>query len=165
MLARMREADLCIRLPYLHHRIENADIVAVEDAALDPDLLAFEARHDEIVRENLVQLVFPRRQAIGVERPDGLRWRNLQHNHCSIGVAFVPRRTISHSKPSPHSGIVVKSEKRDTIRCRAFGSTDVNIGSKSKSGSSGKYICVTRRERNDGPNSEKWMCAGRQAFS
>ena len=28
----------------------------------------------------------------------------------------------------------------------------------------GKYICVTRRVANAGPNSEKWMCAGRHAL-
>jgi hypothetical protein len=39
------------------------------------------------------------------------------------------------------------------------------IGSYSKSGSPGKYICVTSRCVNNRPKSEKWMCAGRQAFS
>ena len=38
------------------------------------------------------------------------------------------------------------------------------IGSNGNSGSFGKYICVTSRDWNDVPNSEKWMCAGRQAF-
>ena len=56
--------------------------------------------------------------------------------------------------------------KRATIRSRACASrTDWKIGSYSNSGSPGKYICVTSRVANAGPNSEKWMCAGRQAFS
>ena len=40
----------------------------------------------------------------------------------------------------------------------------MKIGSNGNSGSPGKYICVTRRVRKVGPNSEKWICAGRQAF-
>jgi hypothetical protein len=38
------------------------------------------------------------------------------------------------------------------------------IGSYSISGSPGKYICVTSRCENARPKTEKWMCAGRQAF-
>ena len=37
---------------------------------------------------------------------------------------------------------------------------ELKIGSKGKSGSPGKYICVTSRVKNDGPNKEKWMWAG-----
>ena len=52
------------------------------------------------------------------------------------------------------------------MRSRALASlTELKIGSKANSGSPGKYICVTKRVRNDGPNSEKWMCAGRQALA
>ena len=50
------------------------------------------------------------------------------------------------------------------MRCRACSGTDWKIGSKSKSGSSGKYICVTRRVVSAGPSSEKWMCAGLHAL-
>ena len=38
------------------------------------------------------------------------------------------------------------------------------MGSWPKSGSPGKYIWVTSRWTNARPNSEKWMCAGRQAL-
>ena len=51
------------------------------------------------------------------------------------------------------------------MRCRAAGSrTELKIGSWAKSGSPGKYIWVTSRWVNARPNSEKWMCAGRQAL-
>ncbi len=51
------------------------------------------------------------------------------------------------------------------MRSRAFGSlTELKIGSNGNSGSPGKYICVTSRDRNEWPNTEKWMCAGRQAL-
>ena len=51
------------------------------------------------------------------------------------------------------------------MRLRSFSSrTELKIGSWKNSGSSGKYICVTSRCVNARPNSEKWMCAGRQAF-
>jgi hypothetical protein len=60
---------------------------------------------------------------------------------------------------------VVSQSKPEIIRSRAFGSrTELKIGSSEKSGSPGKYICVTRRCVNARPNSEKWMCRGRQAF-
>ncbi len=53
----------------------------------------------------------------------------------------------------------------DTSRSRARASgTDCMIGSNGNSGSFGKYICVTSRDWNDVPNSEKWMCAGRHAL-
>ena len=41
---------------------------------------------------------------------------------------------------------------------------ELKIGSNGKSGSPGKYICVTSRSVTARPNSEKWMCAGRHAF-
>ena len=48
---------------------------------------------------------------------------------------------------------------------RAFSSvTELKIGSNGNSGSPGKYICVTRRETKEWPNTEKWMWAGRQAL-
>ena len=51
------------------------------------------------------------------------------------------------------------------MRSRAPGSrTALKIGSWAKSGSPGKYICVTSRCANAVPSSEKWMCAGRQAL-
>ena len=52
------------------------------------------------------------------------------------------------------------------MRSRARGSrTDWKIGSYAKSGSPGKYICVTSRSVNARPKTERWMCAGRQALS
>ena len=58
------------------------------------------------------------------------------------------------------------SQSRALInRSRAAGSrTDWKIGSSANSGSPGKYIWVTRRSVNARPKTEKWMCAGRQAF-
>ena len=51
------------------------------------------------------------------------------------------------------------------MRSRAAGSrTLLKIGSYGKSGSPGKYICVTSRCSKERPSSEKWMCAGRQAL-
>ena len=77
-----------------------------------------------------------------------------------------PRSTTSHWYPSAHSGSVVGRSKRAIIRSRACGSrTDWKIGSYSNSGSPGKYIWVTSRVANAVPNREKWMWAGRQAFS
>jgi hypothetical protein len=40
----------------------------------------------------------------------------------------------------------------------------LKIGSWKNSGSPGKNIWVTRRWVKARPKSEKWMCAGRQAF-
>ncbi len=49
---------------------------------------------------------------------------------------------------------------------RAFSSgTELKIGSWKNSGSSGKYIWVTSRCVKARPNTEKWMCAGRQALA
>ena len=51
------------------------------------------------------------------------------------------------------------------MRRRACSSrTELKIGSNSNSGSPGKYIWVTRRCVNARPNTEKWMCCGRQAL-
>src|SRR6478735_10035842 len=79
MRAGMGETAFRIGLPDLHHCIGKADIVAIEHATFDPDLLAFEAGNDEVVREYRMQLVFCRRQAIGIIRPDGLRRRDPHH--------------------------------------------------------------------------------------
>jgi hypothetical protein len=55
---------------------------------------------------------------------------------------------------------------RATSCARERGSrTELKIGSYAKSGSPGKYICVTSRCTNRRPKTEKWMCAGRHAFS
>ena len=72
---------------------------------------------------------------------------------------------MSHSKPSAQSGSVRPRSNLAIIRSRALRSgTELKIGSWAKSGSPGKYICVISRWVNARPNSEKWMCAGRQAF-
>ena len=64
-----------------------------------------------------------------------------------------------------HSGRVTSWSYVATSRSRAAGSTtDWKIGSSGNSGSPGKYIWVIIRWVNSVPNSEKWMCAGRQAF-
>ena len=73
---------------------------------------------------------------------------------------------MSKSNASAHSGAVAARSKRAIIRSRARGSrTELKIGSWPNSGSSGKYIWVTRRWVKARPNSEKWMWAGRQALS
>src|SRR6266508_4319054 len=82
-----------------------------------------------------------------VEGTDRLR-RRAQQRHVSTGVVREPPRpsTMSHWKPSAHSGCVVSRSKRATSSARDFGSrTELKIGSYGKSGSPGKYICVTSR--------------------
>ena len=83
----------------------------------------------------------------------------------SNGVCSRPRRTMSNRKASAHSGIVVVQ-----VEARDRGARGPRIGDRvedrilRKSGSPGKYIWVTSRCGNASPNSEKWMCAGRQAL-
>jgi hypothetical protein len=67
---------------------------------------------------------------------------------------------------SAHSGTVSDRSKLEIIRSRSRSPrTALKIGSWKKSGSPGKYICVTSRVANAVPNSDMWMCAARQAFS
>src|SRR5262249_14638029 len=101
------------------------------------------------------------------ERADRLRGRGREagHQSSSSGVAAGPPSTMSKRKPSAHSGDVVSQSKREIIRSRADASrTELKMGSYGNSGSPGKYIWVTRRWAKERPNSERWMCAGRQAF-
>ena len=67
---------------------------------------------------------------------------------------------------APTSGSVVsRSKLGDHPLARPSGrGTELKIGSNGNSGSPGKYICVTSRWAKARPNSEKWMCAGRQAL-
>src|SRR5690606_26858237 len=84
----------------------------------------------------------------------------------SNGVASLPRTTMSKRNANAHSGTVRLRSNDEINRCRAFSSgIELKIGSWKNSGSSGKYICVTSRWVNAVPNSEKWMCDGRQALS
>ncbi len=53
---------------------------------------------------------------------------------------------------------------RDAVGGERPRGTELKIGSWKNSGSSGKYIWVTSRWVNAQPNTEKWMCAGRQAL-
>ena len=72
---------------------------------------------------------------------------------------------MSKRKQSAQSGMVFSRSKLATMRWRAFSSvTELKIGSNGNSGSPGKYIWVTSRDRNEWPNTEKWMWFGRQAL-
>ena len=107
-------------------------------------------------------------EADRVVRPDGLRRRARQRHGSSSGVVRGRRgrgRCPSGSR-APTRARVVSRSNRATSSARAVGSrTELKIGSYANSGSPGKYICVTSRCVNARPKSEKWMCAGRQAFS
>ena len=72
---------------------------------------------------------------------------------------------MSKSYASAQAGTVSASENRLTSRSACGSGTAEKIGSWPNSGSSGKYIWVTRRWTKARPNSEKWMCAGRQALA
>ena len=71
---------------------------------------------------------------------------------------------MSQAKPRAHSGTVRPRSNREISRSLAASGTELKIGSWKNSGSPGKNIWVTRRCAKARPNSEKWMCAGRQAF-
>src|SRR5919204_3926342 len=156
----MGEAAVGIGLPGLHHRIRNRITVAVVHAPADPEAALCSLRRNE-------RAVLPG-QADREVGPDGLRRRHPEPAHAcgsSNATASGPRSTMSHLKPSCQWSSVVPQSCRETMRSRTFGScTELKIGSSEKSGSSGKYICVTSRWVNARPNSEKWMCAGRQAL-
>jgi len=80
--------------------------------------------------------------------------RTPARNFGSVITTVVP----STCKPYPSPNV-------DTRRRRAFASGMLMyMGSRVSSGSPGKYICVTSRPVSDGPNTEKWMWAGRQAL-
>src|SRR6185312_14154411 len=83
-----RITALTVRLPNLHHAVVDRHAVAVIDAAFDRNLLAVRVGRDEVVADRL----FPgiggvrirlrparRREAVGEERADGLRWRDFGH--------------------------------------------------------------------------------------
>src|SRR5262249_29610883 len=158
---RLRITPVRIGLPDLEHRIGDGLCVAVDHAPLDRDLLPGHDCDGQVVGRG------PRNPDVQ-ERTDGLRRRRhgvSTGTSTSIGVASRPRRTMSNVYPSAWSGTVVSQSKVPINRRRARSSRMlVYIGSKSSSGSPGKYICVTRRVTNAGPNSEKWMCAGRHAL-
>ena len=60
----------------------------------------------------------------------------------------------------------MSQSKAETSRLRAFSSAvQLKMGSADSSGSPGKYIWVTSLVAKAGPKTEKWMCAGRHAFS
>src|SRR5215467_3137097 len=149
-----------VGLPGLHQRIRDRLPCRVVDPAGDSDRPGGALGHDE-------RAVGPG-QAEGEKRPDRLRRGDVRHHAPARGsktVSSLPRSTMSHSKPSAQSGTVWSRLNLAIIRSRALGSgTELKIGSCAKSGSPGKYIWVTRRWVNARPNSEKWMCAGRQAL-
>ena len=82
-----------------------------------------------------------------------------------------PRRRVA---PAQHDveavaerpvGAVSARSNAAISRSRARSGTARKIGSSSSSGSPGKYICVTSRVANAGPNTEKCRCAGRHALA
>ena len=93
------------------------------------------------------------------------RGRRGRGAHRSIGVERDPRSTMSNRYPSARSGTVVSQSNVEMSRPRARSSGMLRkIGSCERSGSPGKYICVTRRDTIPAPKSEKWMCDGRHAL-
>src|SRR5580658_4045543 len=86
-------------------------------------------------------------------------------SYFSIGVASRPFKIMSNLYPSACPGIVLSQSKAEINRWRADSSAvQLYMGSKGSKGSPGKYICVTKRVANAGPNSEKCTCAGRHAL-
>src|SRR5262245_48837002 len=140
-------------VPDLDHAVGDRDAFAVEEPA--------DQLHGTGVRARRELVVGPAAEADLVVRPDRLRRRRVHEP--SKGVE---RMTMSHSYASAHSGCAASRSKRATSSSRELGSrTELKMGSNGKSGSPGKYICVTSRCVKRRPKSEKWMCAGRQAFS
>ena len=105
------------------------------------------------------------------------RWRNgptvcdgVKPAGSSIVALERGRRRAAHDdvEAEPEGPLRARSRRGRSAairRRRAAGSgTALKIGSWKNSGSSGKYIWVTRRWVNARPNTEKWMCAGRHAL-
>lgn len=154
------EAAIGIGLPRLDQAVRDGCPGAVHEPATQPDPAWRFRRH----RERAVLPHQPDRQV----RPDGLRRRQLARSFAGIlewraggspehdveAVGHRPRRPGRRQiegTDEPPAGLIARDARE--------------IGSWSKSGSSGKYICVTSRCMNARPNREKWMCAGRQALS
>ena len=110
--------------------------------------------------------VFRRARPHREERPDRLRGR--VESGTSAPAAW-PRGRPGRCRNGTRArarDVVVSQSKAETSRRRALSSAvQLKIGSCASSGSPGKYICVTRRVAKAGPKTEKWMCAGRQAFA
>src|SRR6185437_7313065 len=141
-----------VRLPKLDHRVRHARACRIEHLNRQPNVLALRIGSGESPR------VFPMYESQMKKGPYGLRARRHKifsiafHRLFSNGVASRPRSTMSQRYASAHSGRVFSKSKLEISRSRAFSSgIDCMIGSWGKSGSFGKYICVTRRERNDVP--------------
>ena len=101
------------------------------------------------------------------ERPDRLGRRELDSHR--LGVLERCRRRPAHDdvpaeaeRPLRLGDVVVVARRRAAVGPAS--GTAARIGSWKNSGSSGKYIWVTRRCVNAQPNTETWMCAGRQAL-
>src|SRR5439155_24819051 len=133
-----------VALPGLHERVRYRFAGTVEHPPGQPDRPA-----------RILPLGEPDRE----ERPD--RLGRGRHGPSSNGVE---RSTRSNRYASAHSGTVASRSNPAISRPRAAAGTELKIGSWPKSGSPGKYICVTRRWANACPNSEKCRCAGRQAL-
>src|SRR5579872_7208258 len=145
-----------LTLEHLENRVGHGGTGAVEDLAFDSQRAGRARRHRFGVTGE--------RHGEAEEGSHGLgRRRNHQP---SAGVASRPRSTMSHRKPRAHSGTVVSRSKRDIKRSRPrWSGIELRIGSSGMRGSPGKYICVTSRLESQGPNTEKWMCAGRHALA
>ena len=127
---------------------------AVVDHAADRDR-ARRARRDR------VRALRPRHPDREV-RTDGLRWRRRE-DQAPPRTASPPGRAgrcrTRTRAPSPAASRGSRSARSSACGPRSSG-TELKIGSYGKSGSPGKYICVTSRCANARPSSEKWMCAG-----
>jgi hypothetical protein len=156
--------NVALTWPYMHDGsvrsladvVEFYDAGGVRNPTLDIFVMPLELTDDE--QKDLVTFLDALTGSLPkIDRP--------VHVLPSNGVESRPRSTMSNRNPSAQTGSVNSRSNFDTSRWRARSSgTDCMIGSKGNSGSFGKYICVTSRDWNDVPNSEKWMCAGRQAL-
>ena len=109
----------------------------------------------------------PPAEADRVERPDRLRRR--RRSASSVGGVERRRRGRGRCPTCSRAPTRARSSRGRTSRPAARAPSGrgpaLKIGSYGNSGSPGKYICVTSRCVNARPKTEKWMCAGRQAFS
>ena len=147
-----------VRLPDLDHAVGHGIAVPVHELPPDPDRPRIVVR-DERRPHLLVE------EADGEVRPDRLRRRQPERlSHRAAPRAASPpgrRRRCRSGSREPTSGSVRSSSKSQIRRSRACSSgIELKIGSNGKSGSPGKYICVTSRSGKARPKTEMWMCAG-----
>ena len=166
----MGVAAFGVGLPDLDQGIVECRAGPVEQAAADADALAGAGRVGKAgagdAPEGVSVLLW--RQPEGEERADGLRRRLLQRHllqrsPSGSGAARAARcRTHSRARSRPRS----PPARSATPAARALApACRGRSGRAPAAGRPGKYICVMRRVAMLGPNSEKWMCAGRQPLA